>query len=407
MFRRRKQLLLTATVIGAAVLAVGCESQPQVEQRLMLFPAPPATPRVQFLTWASGAQQVEAARSGFADFVLGEEPIAQLALDKPYGVAARDGSVYVCDSKGLSLARLDFKNKTYSLLGTSGPGRLRKPINVVIDELGYKFVTDPVRRQVVVFGPDDKYTTAFDIPQPSRPVDVAIWESELYILDNDPKTCRILVLDRQTGEILRTFGGPGPEPGQFKIPSSICFSPDGYLYVSDTLNWRVQKLTRDGESVWAKGAPGYRLGQFGRPRGLRVGPDGIVYVADAATEIIQMFNPDGEILMHFGGPGAVPGALVLPATVAVDKTSLPYFQEYIHPDFNAEYLLFASSQYGRHLISVYAFGSFPEGYKLSESQIATLPRVSPEEAIGPVTGPMPPPDATGQPADQPQAPEQD
>ena len=400
MFNRKKQLLLMAVGIAAAVLAGGCESQPQVEQGLMLFPAPPAKPRVQFLTWASGAQQVEAARSSLVSFIRGERPVSESTLDKPYGVAAHDGSVYVCDSEGVCLARLDFKNKTYSLLGTSGPGRLRKPINVVIDELGYKFVTDPVRRQIVVFGPDDEYTTAFDIPQPSRPVDAAIWKNELFVLDND-KTCQILVLDRQTGETLRTFGGPGSEPGQFKLPSGICFGPDGHLYVSDTLNWRVQKLTRDGEPVWVKGDRGYGPGQFGRPRGLRVGPDGIVYVADAATEIIQMFNSDGEILMHFGGPGAVPGSLVLPATVAVDKTSLPYFQEHIHPDFNAEYLLFASSQYGRHLVSVYAFGSFPEGYKLSESQVATLPRVSPEEAIGPMTDPMPPPVATDQLADQP------
>jgi hypothetical protein len=115
------------------------------------------------------------------------------------------------------------------------------------------------------------------------------------------------------------------------------------------------------------------LGQFGRPRGISVGPDGIIYVVDGATEIVQMFDPDGKTLMRFGGPGNAPGALGLPATVAVDTTSLPYFQQYIHKDFKAKYLLFVSSQYGAHLVSVYAFGSFPEGYKLSESQIESLP----------------------------------
>ena len=403
---RRTRVRIIVVGLAAGLVAGGCRSEPMAERPVLLFPSPPAKPRVQFLTWASGAEQVEEQRSSFADFILGEEPAERLIIDKPYGVAARDGVVYVCDTKGLCLSRLDFKKKTYSILGASGPGRLRKPINVVIDPLGYKFVADPVRRQIVVFGPEDRYVTAFDIPQPGHPVDVAIWEDELYVLDND-QTCQIVVLDRQTGEVLRTFGGPGEEPGQFKLPSSLCFSPDGHLYVSDTLNWRVQKLTRDGEPVWSEGTPGYRLGQFGRPRGLRVGPDGIVYVADAATEIVQMYDAEGQILMHIGGPGAVPGALVLPATLAVDATSIPYFEQYVHKDFNVEYLLFVTSQYGRHLINVYAFGSFPEGYQLAESQVATLPRVAPEEEFGPVTGPTEAEGSSSQPEQDQQPQDQD
>jgi len=40
-----------------------------------------------------------------------------------------------------------------------------------------------------------------------------------------------------------------------------------------------------------------------------------------------------------------------------------------------DYLLFVTSQYGPHKISVYAKGSFPEGYKLSESDVTVLPRL--------------------------------
>ncbi len=369
--------------VGAAGLGFGCRAPSATENQLLLFPAPPERPRVQFLTWASGAEQVEPAKSSLAEFVLGDEPIVERVINKPYGVAARDGIVYVCDTKGLCVCRLDYKNQTYSVLGVNGPGRLRKPINIAIDPLGYKFVVDPERKQLVVFGPDDSYVTAFNIPEPCHPVDVAVYEDELYILDNDD-TCQIVVLDRTKGEVIRTLGGPGGEPGQFKIPNSLCVSPDGYLYVSDTHNWRIQKLTRDGKPVWTKGTPGYRLGEFGRPRGIRVGPDGIVYVVDGATEIVQMFDPDGRILMRFGGPGNVPGALGLPATLAVDTTSIPHFSRYIHKDFKPEYLLFVASQYGAHLISVYAFGSFPEGYQLSESQIASLPKVSDGKGIGPI-----------------------
>ena len=370
--------LAIGVILVGLPLSGGCKTSGRTDGPLLVFPSPPDKPRVQFLTAASAAEHVEGPLSTIAKYALGDQPVNRPALDKPYGVAARDGVLYVCDTKLPALCRLDFKERKFTVLGVSGPGRLRKPINLAVDAANYKFVADPLRKQVVVFGPDERYVTAFDVPEPSHPLDVAIWGDELYVLDNDD-TPEIVVMDRKTGEVLRTFGGPGEEPGQFKIPNSLCFGPDGYLYVSDTLNWRIQKLTREGEPVWTRGTPGYRLGQFGRPRGLRVGPDGIIYVADCATEIIQMFDEDGQILMHFGGPGSAPGALVLPAAVTADASSIPYFEQYIHKDFKADYLLFVTNQYGPNLISVYALGSFPEGYQLSEAQISSLPPAKTED----------------------------
>ncbi len=381
---------LADTVCFLAVIAVaGCQSAPKAERALVFFPAPPAAPRVQFLTWASGADELESKQSGFETFVLGEEPKVKRAIQKPYGIAARDGVVYVCDTKGLSLCRLDFRNRGYSVMGTNGPGRLRKPLNITIDPLGYKFVVDSDRKQVVVFGPDDAYVNAFDVPPPCHPVDLALYGNELFVLDND-ESCRIVVLDRTSGKFLREFGASGGEPGQFKIPNAIAISPDGFVYVSDTHNWRIQKLTREGRSVWVKGEPGYKLGQFGRPRGIRVGPDGIVYVVDGATEIVQMFDAEGQTLMRFGGPGDAPGALGLPSTLAVDTTSASYFKEFVHDAFKVEYLLFVASQYGQRLVSVYAFGTFPPGYKLKESEIRSLEPMPMREGIGPIQGDEPP-----------------
>lgn len=374
------------TTIGALIaLAAGCQAPPKSGPTLVFFPAPPEQPRVQFLTWASGAAELETKQGAFASFVLGEEPTLSRVIQKPYGLGVRDGVVYVCDTKGLAIVRMDFVKHTFTAFGVSGPGRLRKPLNMVLDPLGYKFVVDSDRKQVVVFAPDDGYVTAFDVPTPCHPVDLALHENELFVLDND-EDCQVVVLDRQSGKVLRTFGAPGGEPGQFKIPNSIAISPDGFLYISDTHNWRIQKLTREGKSVWAKGEPGYFLGQFGRPRGIRVGPDGTVFVVDGATEIVQMFDPDGNTLMRFGGPGEAPGALGLPSTVAIDKSSIAQFKEFAHKDFKIEYLLFVASQYGEHLVNVYAFGSFPPGYRLDESQIQSLELTPMKEGIGPVRG---------------------
>lgn len=371
------------------VLSTGCRTAPAETRQLLFFPSPPQEPRVQFLTWASGAEQVEPGRTSFQEFVLGDEPVVQRVINKPYGLAVRDGVVYVCDTKDLSICKLDFRNHAYSVFGHQGPGRLRKPINISIDALGYKFVVDPYRKQVVVFGPDDHYVTALDVPEPCHPVDVALYENEVFVLDND-ETCQVVVFDRTTSKVARTFGSPGREPGQFNRPSSLAISPTGEVYVSDTHNFRIQKLSRAGEVIWAKGAPGFRLGEFGRPRGIRVGPDGVVYVVDGATELVQMFDPQGQLLMRFGGPGDVPGALVLPSTLAIDASSFAEFSSYIHKDFKPAYLLIVASQYGPRLVNVYAFGAFPEGFKLSESSLATLPPVEPSKEVEIPAPGMPP-----------------
>lgn len=387
---------LAALLLVAATS--GCRSAAETEEQpLLLFPPPPAQPRVQFLTWATGAREVEEPMTWFDELLLGDDPAVQAqAIVKPYGVAARDGVVYVCDTKGYNLSRLDFKNHTFTRLGMRGVERLRKPLNVVIDDLGYKFVVDSYRKQVVVFGPDDAYVTGLDVPEPCHPVDVAVHGNELYVLDNDDDP-QIVVMERTSGEVLRTIGSGGSEPGQFTKPSSLCVDRDGFIYVSDSFNYRIQKLTNEGEPVWQRGSPGRRLGQFGRPRGIRVGPDGIVYLVEGAMQLVQMFDSDGNVLMRFGGPGNVPGGMVLPSTLAIDETSIPYFEQYIHPDFDVAYLLFVANQYGSHLINVYAFGSFPEGYRFQTSKIAELPQIDESTGIAPVeeNTPIPPPDDAG------------
>ena len=364
-------------LIAAILLVGGCSSTSDTaEINFVFYPPPPVEPRVQFLTSAAGSPQVEIQQTGFAEFAFGEElPPARLMI-KPYGLAARDGVVYVCDTKALNVARLDFKNRTFSVIGTTGSGALRKPINLVIDSLGFKFVADTIRKQVVVFGPDDEFRAAYDVPKPCRPVDVAVWEDELFVLDNDD-TPRVVVMDRRSGEVKRTFGEVGHKPGTFGIPSSICAAPDGHIYVSDTMNCRIQKLTRQGEVVWVRGERGRMMVDFVRPRGIRVGPDGIVFVAEGAMEHIKMYDASGQILMGIGGPGIEPGQLVLPSSVALDATSIPYFKDMIHPDFQVRYLVFVASQFGPNLVSVFAFGRFPEGFDYPGKDEAALPSASP------------------------------
>lgn len=124
----------------------------------------------------------------------------------------------------------------------------------------------------------------------------------------------------------QVIGAAGSGAGQFQAPQAIAIAPDGSLYVADSRNHRIQRLSPSGEvlQVWGQygdatlgDAPG---GKFNEPWGVAVAPDGTVYVADTWNHRIQKFAADGGFLsiwMTFG-PLEEPDTFYGPRGIAVD-----------------------------------------------------------------------------------------
>jgi predicted membrane-bound mannosyltransferase/DNA-binding beta-propeller fold protein YncE len=122
-------------------------------------------------------------------------------------------------------------------------------------------------------------------------------------------------------------GQSGSAPGQFARPRGIAVGLDGSIYVTDTMNHRIQHLSPSGEviSMWGQyanieegDAP---AGTFNEPWGIAVAPDGTVYVADTWNHRIQHFTAEGEFLGMFGyfGQAGAPEAFWGPRDVVVDS----------------------------------------------------------------------------------------
>ena len=60
---------------------------------VIVYPAPPDTARVQFLTKISSSRDVVKKKSSFSAFVVGEEKPS--GIIKPYGMAANDGKIFI------------------------------------------------------------------------------------------------------------------------------------------------------------------------------------------------------------------------------------------------------------------------------------------------------------------------
>jgi sugar lactone lactonase YvrE len=92
-------------------------------------------------------------------------------------------------------------------------------------------------------------------------------------------------------------GAPGDEPetnglGLFFGPRDIILLPDNQLLITDTGNHRLQVADRDGVFISEVGGFGNLLGQFNEPVGLGTGADGFVYLADTWNGRMQQFNPE-------------------------------------------------------------------------------------------------------------------
>jgi uncharacterized protein (TIGR03663 family) len=118
--------------------------------------------------------------------------------------------------------------------------------------------------------------------------------------------------------------------GGFYDPWGLAVDADGYVYVADTWNHRVQKFTADGAFVTTWGAYGMTEGAAGSPgvfwgpRDVAVGPEGLVYVSDTGNKRIQVFTADGEYVTQWGGRGATDGRFDEPVGIAIAADGRTY-----------------------------------------------------------------------------------
>ncbi len=148
-------------------------------------------------------------------------------------------------------------------------------------------------------------------------------------------------LNYATPYFITTIGGAGTSGSQdgtltaarFNFPNGIAVEANGTTYVADTNNHTIRKITFFGVVTTIAGAatsPGFVNGsggaaRFNLPRGLAVDGAGNVYVADTSNSAIRKITPAGVVTTLAGGTaGSADGVgaaarFISPNSVAVDK----------------------------------------------------------------------------------------
>jgi hypothetical protein len=317
----------------------------------VLYPPPPDTARMQYLTSISGSEFM-GNRTRFATFVMGAEAAAHMV--KPYGINFRNGKLYICDPGIGGLEILDFEKGKYKTFTPGSTGQLKSPLNCYVDKNEYLYVADPGRHELVLYDSAGNYLGKVNDTGVFKPTDVMVYQDEIWV--TNPDNHRLNVYDRKTHQFIKYFAeqyGVGDD-GFLYSPFNVFITED-IIYVTDFGDFKIKQYDRNGKFITAIGSYGTGTGQFVRPKGIACDKDLNLFVVDAGFENTQMFNKKGQLLMYFGGPYKGPGDMWLPAKVIVDYDNLKYFKKYVDPKYDLNYLVLVSNQYGPDKINVYGF----------------------------------------------------
>lgn len=304
--------------------------------------------------------------------VDGNGPLAR--FNQPTGIVAdASGTLYVVDRGNAVIRTIDLSGAVRTFAGIANSGcssidgvrndaRFCQPWDVALDSAGNVFVAEASSARIRRITPGGSVTTFAGDGTPGYtdgtgtaarfmfPTSIAIDANDiLYVTDTDAHTIRKIT----PAGVVTTLAGTGGLSGstdatgaaaRFQSPQGITVAANGNIYVADTGNHTIRKITPAALVSTLAGTAGVwgfldatgTAAQFNLPTGISVGPDGNLAVADLGNHAIRKVTPAGAVVTWAGGPSnACAGtdgswavaSLCNPGEVFVDRLGTTYFAE--------------------------------------------------------------------------------
>jgi sugar lactone lactonase YvrE len=245
--------------------------------------------------------------------------------------------------------------------GTGSSARFHRPSGVAVDGSGNVYVADTSNSTIRKITPSGVVSTLAGLASAptgstdgigtaarfSEPMGVAV-DGSGSVFVADTRNCTIRKIIAATGQVSTLAGlarscgsadGTGSD-ARFSWPMGVSVDGSGNVYVADTANRTIRKITPSGvvsTLAGLAGSPGSVDGigsaaRFGYPTGVAVDGEGNVYVADAGNNTIRMVTPAG-VVSTLAGLAGVAGSVDgtgsaarfnYPAGVTVDRSGNVY-----------------------------------------------------------------------------------
>ena len=321
---------------------------PKIDIANIVWPQPPAIARLRYLDYFSAQkkdpepEKQEVKKKSWMDRMAGVSPEddakkagtkPRFALGTPYGLAVDSkGLLYVADTKVGAVFIFNPESKDTGFIKHGVDAKFGRIFGLVIDDGDRLFVADGQYNHVLVFSPEHKLEGQFGEGVMNDPAGLAIDEENRFLYVANTGTDQVLVYDADTFKLLRKIGTAGKnrtltDPGNFAAPTNVAVDKDGNIYVTDTLNDRVEEFDAEGAFIRAFGKNGDGPGEFTRPKGIAIDCDGHVWVADANMNRLQVFTPEGNLRLIVGQFGWLPGQFQALAGVTIDKQNRVFTSE--------------------------------------------------------------------------------
>ncbi len=169
---------------------------------------------------------------------------------------------------------------------------------VAVDHKDHVYVFNRGEHPMMVFDRDGNFLRSWGEGLFNRAHGLHIGSDEsLYCTDDGDHSVRKCTLD---GKVLLTIGIPGrPSPYMSGEPFHRCthtaLSPRGDIYISDGYgNARIHKYSPDGKPLKSWGEAGTGPGEFNIPHNVCCDQEGWIYVADRENHRVQVFDGNGK-----------------------------------------------------------------------------------------------------------------
>ncbi|WP_159276399.1 NHL domain-containing protein [Variovorax boronicumulans] len=279
---------------------------------------------------SAAAAKVETFAGGTPGAADGKGTAASFLL--PYGIAlTKDGGLLIGDWGNNFVRKISPEADVITIAGDGPNPPFVDLASLTVDATDTAFVADAKGHRIFrvtptgdvspVAGNGTKTTTdgngtgaTFNAPT-SVAVDAA---GNLYVLEYDGGVVRkidpALNVTTLAGSSPRGFAdGTGPA-AKFGRGYNIAIDASGNLYVADSENHRIRKITPAGvvTTLAGTGTPGATDGPgnsatFSNPRGVTVDADGNVYVADFGNSLLRRITPAG-VVSTLAGQKGTPGS---------------------------------------------------------------------------------------------------
>jgi len=275
-----------------------------------------------------------------SDLIVNVDSQNPIPMNAPRSLAfAKDGTVYVADSRNHRVLHLDMEGKVLHEWGTFADGvntpvasgTFNEPWGIAVAPDGSVYVTDTWNHRVEKFTSTGKFITAWGIFGQGETPDsfygprgLAVdAEGRVYITDTGNK--RIAVFDG-SGNFITQFGSAGLDPGLFDEPVGITVDKNGTVYVVDTWNQRIQTfipVETEGDLSFVPEKQWDVYGWFGQSLDnkpfIAVNDDLHVFVTDPDGFRVMEFDQNGALVRVWDDLNSGDSNLGLPSGIAIDN----------------------------------------------------------------------------------------